>query len=134
MIQRMGVSCSARRKNIVARVASLKPPNMIKNKIETGQSVNSDPRFIERGTPEYFARILETHIKYFTPTGWCEPIRSPMVPPYIEVADWLVYKKGFDEGTLEAAMEGRPVSQGPGRWMIREAIEAFFKQGKHNEK
>ena len=107
---------------------------MVKNKLEIGQSLNSDPCLIERGTPEHFARILETHIKYFTPTGWREPIHSPMVPPYIDVADWLVYKKGFDEGTLEAAMEGRPVSQGPGRWMIREAIEAFFKQGKHNEK
>lgn len=93
-----------------------------------------EPQLIERGTPEYFARILETHIKYFTPSGWREPIHSPMVPPYIEVADWLAYKNGYAEGKLAEAMESRPVSQGPGRWMIREAIEDFFKQGKHNDR
>jgi len=107
---------------------------MVKSKFEAGQSVNSDPRIIERGTPEYFARMLETHIKDFVPTGWKEAIRVPMVPPYIEVDDWLAYKKGYDDGRLVQAMESRSVSQGPGRWMIREAIEAFFKQGKHNEK
>lgn len=107
---------------------------MMKNKMGGKSQFGGEPQLIERGTPEYFARTLESHVKYFQPACWRGPIREFMAPPYISVEDWLAYKKGFDEGKLAEAMESRPVSSGQARWMIREAIEAFFKQGKHNEK
>jgi len=107
---------------------------MEKNKLGGESIPASDPRLIERGTAEYFARRLESHIKYFKPASWRGPIREFMAPPYISVEDWSAYQKGFTERKLTEAMESRPVSSGQPRWMIREAIEDFFKQGKHNEK
>jgi len=107
---------------------------MAKNKFEGGLKSSGDPRIIERGTPEYFARRIEEHVKYFQPASWCEQIRVVMMPPYFSTEDWLAYKKGFDEGGLEEVMDSRPVSRGQGRWMIRAAIKDFFEKGKHNEK
>jgi len=67
---------------------------MVKNKFGGEARFSGGPRPIERGTPEYFARILESHIKYFIPSGWREAIHVPFnVSFYIEVADWLAYKK-----------------------------------------
>ncbi|NQT49733.1 hypothetical protein HQ571_03510 [Candidatus Kuenenbacteria bacterium] len=75
---------------------------------------------------DLLALQLESHLRWFTPTGWVEPLSKPMHLPYIEVEEFQAMRKAFDEGKLKEHLKGcKGVLTYPA---VIEGVEAYFQK------